>query len=924
MENRLLTGKELIDKKYCGPKDFPTVGWREYRPSDTWLEKKQIQACLEDKLSLLRSERIDKVANLATAEWLPEHQKAKVTKKVGKHWDVFGHYKENADWLYPEEALFLIETNVLQLLYGEVPVSVEQGYLLLIGDDVTLAEYRVYSFLLKRGYKVTRHCKNIKRTKYKKQVPLDQVFQSNKCDQSLQNLDVSSKGLKDVSSCGAESDLENKNIENNKKTDQQTKNVPASKALLDDVYVVEDSVEVIEVEDSDTSMREVKKLENKVDKVENEQESILIEDEDDDDDVDIVFVSNNLCSRCWYPPLTKSLIPQNWQDEGNSEQSIKYVKKFKESDYLDLSTKTTSDILKTIGGNTQKNLLFAPDQRFLPDNIETKYSVYKINLHQLDEEENRNNDKGKNTVSTSRNVEDIRSYQLPSYMARNNLDDDISADNPNNLNENHQSFMGADQSISSEPNYNVNHQYSTRAHFNSSMPNFQNNHLNEQAFQNVGVRDHNFRPTHFRSHNYSNNFQPMHSQVNSRNSLLMRACEMQLMAANMMQTASQILAACNRPQTYNHQQMPFVPQNQLAFTSNQMVPFTRPVFTNYPNVFGNRHFYYTNNSNNGYQQRQWSQRYHGRCSARKRPRKYFPLMNNGKNNAPSSSKSNNEDVIVLDSDEEEKGYKRHIKKPHTSANNTDKKKSFPVIDISNENHSDVEIILPPKDIVDLTSTSCSEITLNKNIKPEFPTDGLVKDESDATSVQTSNIPSSELYSQDNQDIVIDVVSNAGQNDDEVTTKSDSSINEENNYNKESSNEKYMEEPSNWEQYKSYSPPAGSKNNLPLIDLDRNITKASVYETLHLFNPIENSPSKGKQLKVSFDTYLPTDHFKKSFKMLPKFRVIVMSEEDLMPTMYDLDALKEFYQDKIPFLFAVVLDQTISFYNYDHISLPTYL
>ena len=37
-------------------------------------------------------------------------KKAKVTKVVGKMWETFGHHKDGANWLMPEEALFLIET----------------------------------------------------------------------------------------------------------------------------------------------------------------------------------------------------------------------------------------------------------------------------------------------------------------------------------------------------------------------------------------------------------------------------------------------------------------------------------------------------------------------------------------------------------------------------------------------------------------------------------------------------------------------------------------------------------------------------------------------------------------------------------------------------------------------------------------------
>lgn len=42
------------------------------------------------------------------AEWLPEKAKAVVKQKT-KSWEVFGHNSDNTDWLFPEEAVFLLE-----------------------------------------------------------------------------------------------------------------------------------------------------------------------------------------------------------------------------------------------------------------------------------------------------------------------------------------------------------------------------------------------------------------------------------------------------------------------------------------------------------------------------------------------------------------------------------------------------------------------------------------------------------------------------------------------------------------------------------------------------------------------------------------------------------------------------------------------
>lgn len=47
---------------------------------------------------------------LSHAVWLDKLRLAEVTKKVGSHWQYMGHYLNGKSFLFPEEALFLIET----------------------------------------------------------------------------------------------------------------------------------------------------------------------------------------------------------------------------------------------------------------------------------------------------------------------------------------------------------------------------------------------------------------------------------------------------------------------------------------------------------------------------------------------------------------------------------------------------------------------------------------------------------------------------------------------------------------------------------------------------------------------------------------------------------------------------------------------
>ncbi|CAG8552144.1 21991_t:CDS:2, partial [Cetraspora pellucida] len=59
-------------------------------------------------------------------------------------------------WLYPEEALFLMERGALAINYDGVPMSMQHAYTMLIREWLTLEKYQVYAYLKRTGYTVTR------------------------------------------------------------------------------------------------------------------------------------------------------------------------------------------------------------------------------------------------------------------------------------------------------------------------------------------------------------------------------------------------------------------------------------------------------------------------------------------------------------------------------------------------------------------------------------------------------------------------------------------------------------------------------------------------------------------------------------------------------------------------------------------------
>lgn len=95
--------------------------------------------------------------HLSKAEWIEEKSLAKVVKEVGVGWNWFGFKKDGHTCLLAEEALFLLETNKLEISYGGSPISVQQAFALLLKPkNCPPNQYHVYSHLSRLGYRVRR------------------------------------------------------------------------------------------------------------------------------------------------------------------------------------------------------------------------------------------------------------------------------------------------------------------------------------------------------------------------------------------------------------------------------------------------------------------------------------------------------------------------------------------------------------------------------------------------------------------------------------------------------------------------------------------------------------------------------------------------------------------------------------------------
>jgi len=230
-------------------------------------------------LDLIGEQRIELLSCISTAEWCPEERKAKLTRKVGKHFEVLGHHLNNEDWLFPEEALYLLEIKSLELYYGGVRLSIERSYSLLLesyNDKCSLQEYMTYSYLSRLGYKVLRHSPDIRLTKYEKDIRMDNVMKQNKRDVTI--LDE------------GPSVIEPANV-----TEESRKSV----SPCDDVIVLSPVEHIITIDDDD------------------EEEVVVVQTKPIVKDEDVVFLSSykrTPNSRHWYLP--KKVFPHVFQRSG--------------------------------------------------------------------------------------------------------------------------------------------------------------------------------------------------------------------------------------------------------------------------------------------------------------------------------------------------------------------------------------------------------------------------------------------------------------------------------------------------------------------------------------------------------------------------------------------------------------------------------
>ncbi|KAL3272467.1 hypothetical protein HHI36_013947 [Cryptolaemus montrouzieri] len=130
--------------------DLPTSKLFLEDPKDQKLNKEKYQNILKDTLDYVR---VDRRCTRSKGEWIEDLNLCKVSKLVGSLLKNFGFQDKTGIYFLPEEALFLMEHNKLEMTYKEKPISLCGAYNILL-KTCSLRKYRVYKKLVGQGFKL--------------------------------------------------------------------------------------------------------------------------------------------------------------------------------------------------------------------------------------------------------------------------------------------------------------------------------------------------------------------------------------------------------------------------------------------------------------------------------------------------------------------------------------------------------------------------------------------------------------------------------------------------------------------------------------------------------------------------------------------------------------------------------------------------
>ncbi|KAK3868655.1 hypothetical protein Pcinc_025979 [Petrolisthes cinctipes] len=171
------SGKDLLCARGRG-QSVPPSGEKLQEVGGSCLEAKQLETRLREHQELLQEPKVARRDQVSKGKWLLESRMVNLVCHTGKFWHYMGAETDIGRCLYPEEALYLIDTGELEVEYNGIVLSMQQAEELLLEDSHHLERYLVYAHLSRTGCKLLYHQPHLVFTKYEKEIRLDQ-HQSN-------------------------------------------------------------------------------------------------------------------------------------------------------------------------------------------------------------------------------------------------------------------------------------------------------------------------------------------------------------------------------------------------------------------------------------------------------------------------------------------------------------------------------------------------------------------------------------------------------------------------------------------------------------------------------------------------------------------------------------------------------------------------
>ncbi|OWF52640.1 tRNA-splicing endonuclease subunit Sen54 [Mizuhopecten yessoensis] len=176
LKEKVLSAQELFKYRRPLDKTVPNRGGaKDFEPDGSFLQSKWIESLSQERSKVLREQRVEREGGLVKGEWNKDLQLVELEREMGKFWTYMGFEDSSRKWLFPEEALFLMETNTLVVNYKGLPLSIQQAYSAFFGTVTMTSEcYQVYAHLRRLGYVVLRHQGCLDVTTYERKIHLDQ------------------------------------------------------------------------------------------------------------------------------------------------------------------------------------------------------------------------------------------------------------------------------------------------------------------------------------------------------------------------------------------------------------------------------------------------------------------------------------------------------------------------------------------------------------------------------------------------------------------------------------------------------------------------------------------------------------------------------------------------------------------------------